>query len=45
MNGARSDEELIVWQLAYQLKLGVYELIRTSAIRTEPAWRVFSISS
>ena len=32
MNGARSHEELIVWELAYQLKLGVYELIRTGPI-------------
>ena len=33
MGGARSHEELIVWQLAYELKLGVYELIRTSPRR------------
>ena len=35
MKGARSHEELVVWQLAYQLKLGVYHLIRSSAIRTD----------
>lgn len=35
MRGARSHEELIVWQLAYQLKLGVYQLIRTTSIRTD----------
>ena len=35
MSGARSHEELIVWQLSYQLKLGVYELIRTSTIRND----------
>jgi four helix bundle protein len=35
MKGARSHEELIVWQLAYQLKLGVYELIRISRIRSD----------
>src|SRR5688572_29494780 len=35
MRGARSHEELIVWQLAYQLKLGVYELIRTTRIRSD----------
>jgi four helix bundle protein len=35
MKGARSHEELIVWQLAYELKLRVYELIRTPAIRRD----------
>ena len=35
MSGARSHEELIVWQVSYQLKLGVYELIRTSKIRSD----------
>ena len=35
MAGVRSHEDLVVWQLAYQLKLGVYELIRTSPIRTD----------
>jgi four helix bundle protein len=35
MKGARSHEELIVGQLAYQLKLGVYELIRISRIRSD----------
>jgi hypothetical protein len=28
MKGAQSHEELVVWQLSYQLKLGVYDLIR-----------------
>ena len=32
MSGARSHEELIVWRLAYELKLGVYELIRSGSI-------------
>ena len=27
MSGARSHEELIVWRLSYELKLGVYALI------------------
>lgn len=35
VKGARSHEELIVWQLSYQLKLGVYELIRTSPIKRD----------
>jgi four helix bundle protein len=35
MAGARSHEELVVWKLAYELKLGVYELIRTSPIRRD----------
>jgi len=33
--GAQSHEELIVWQLSYQLKLGVYELIKASSIKTD----------
>ena len=33
--GAQSHEELIVWQLSYQLKLAVYELIKTTPIRTD----------
>ena len=32
MAGARSHEELIVWQLAYDLKLRVYALIETGPI-------------
>ena len=32
MSGARSHEELVVWRLAYELKLGVYELIRSGPI-------------
>ena len=32
MAGARSHEELIVWQLAYELKLGVYALTKSSPI-------------
>ena len=32
MSGARSHEELIVWRLAYELKLGVYELVRSGPI-------------
>ena len=32
MSGARSHEELIVWRLAYELKLGVYGLIRSGPI-------------
>jgi four helix bundle protein len=32
MKGARSHEELIVWRLAYELKLGVYELIRSGPV-------------
>jgi four helix bundle protein len=32
---AQSHEELVVWQLSYQLKLGVYELIKASPIRTD----------
>jgi four helix bundle protein len=35
MAGARSHEELVVWQLAYELKLGVYALIRTGPIRRD----------
>jgi len=35
MAGARSHEELIVWQLAYELKVGVYTLIRTGPIRRD----------
>ncbi|HZJ32187.1 MAG TPA: four helix bundle protein [Vicinamibacterales bacterium] len=33
MKGARSHEELIVWRLSYELKLAVYELIKTTPIR------------
>ena len=33
--GAQSHEELVVWQLSYQLKLGVYELIKASTIRAD----------
>ena len=32
MAGARSHEDLIVWQLAYQLKLRVYALIKSGPI-------------
>ena len=32
MAGARSHEELVVWQLSYELKLGVYALIRSGPI-------------
>ena len=32
MKGARSHEELIVWQLAYELKKGVYALIESGPI-------------
>ena len=32
MKGARSHEELICWQLAYELKLAVYALIETGSI-------------
>jgi four helix bundle protein len=35
MKGARSHEELIVWQLSYELKIAVYELIKTTPIRTD----------
>ena len=35
MKGARSHEELIVWRLSYELKIAVYELIRTTPIRTD----------
>jgi four helix bundle protein len=35
MKGAQSHEELIVWQLSHQLKLGVYELLKTTPIRTD----------
>ena len=35
MKGAQSHEELVVWQLSYQLKLGVYELIKASSIKTD----------
>lgn len=33
MAGAQSHEDLIVWRLSYELKLGVYELIKTTPIR------------
>jgi four helix bundle protein len=33
MKGARSHEELIVWQLSYELKLAVYELVKATPIR------------
>jgi four helix bundle protein len=32
MSGARSHEELIVWRLSYELKQGVYALIRSGPI-------------
>jgi len=32
MSGARSHEELIVWRLSYELKQGVYTLIRSGPI-------------
>ena len=35
MKGARSHEELIVWQLSYELKIAVYDLIKTTPIRTD----------
>ena len=35
MSGARSHEELIVWQLADELKIAVYALIRTGPIRRD----------
>ena len=35
MKGARSHEELIVWQLSYELKIAVYDLIKTTPIRSD----------
>jgi four helix bundle protein len=35
MQGARSHEELIVWQLAYDLKKGVYALIESGPIASD----------
>jgi len=32
MSGARSHEELVVWRLSYELKQGVYALIRSGPI-------------
>jgi four helix bundle protein len=39
MPGVRSHEELVCWQIAYELKLKVYELVETGTITRDFALR------